>query len=118
MTYQPADTRLVMYQGADFTATFTVPATGTPTNLTTYTARMKAAKVVHGRIVETVLSLTNGAGITLGSSTSNVAIAVAGADTAAIDGGTYRYDIEIVSGSGAVSRIAQGRLTVYGEVTT
>ena len=118
MTYKPVDRDLDMYQGADFAYTFTVPPSGTPTNLTGYSARAKVARVVGGQVVETVASLTSGDGITLGGSAGTVALAIAGALTAEINPGTYRYDVEIVSGAGAISRIAQGAIANHPEVTT
>lgn len=118
MTYTPVDRDLDLYQGADFSYTFTVPPSGTPTNLTGYTARAKAARVVGGQVIETILSLTDVAGITLGGSAGTVALSASAAVTTELEPGQYRYDVEIVSGAGAVSRIAQGRITVHGEVTT
>lgn len=110
----PGDLDLTMYQGATFTYQFTWNVDGSPVNLSGYTARMKVRKSV--RSPDVVLSLTDGAGLTLGGAAGTIAVSVSATDTAATPSGLYAYDLELDSG-GEVTRLLQGTFTVDGEVT-
>jgi len=90
--------------------------TDTPVNLTGYSARMQ----VRQRYVSTstVLSLTSpSSGITLGTTNGQIQIVVSASTMAGIAAGDYRYDLELVSGSGIVTRLLMGSFTVRPEVT-
>lgn len=90
-------------------------STGTPVDLTGYTARMQARETYGAS--STVLSLTSGSGITLGGTAGTIAISVPASTTAAIGAATYVWDLEVVSGGSAVTRLVQGNLIVTPEVT-
>jgi hypothetical protein len=65
-----------------------------------------------------VLTLTSAANqITVTGTTGEFAVHATAAQTRAIDEGTYYYDIEITSGTGIVTRLAQGQVVVTPEVT-
>lgn len=65
---------------------------------------------------ESVISLTNGSGITLGGSAGTIALLVSASTMAGISAGTYVYDLELDSGT-VVTRLMQGKFTVQAEVT-
>ena len=109
---------IVADQGATFSRIITwKDDTGTPVNLTGYSARMQ----VRQRYVSStaVLSLTStpAAGISLGTTNGQITVIVAAATMAGIEAGEYRYDLELVSGSGVVTRLLMGSFTVRAEVT-
>ncbi len=109
---------IIADQGATFSRTATwLGSDSQPINLTGYTARMQ----VRQRYVSTstVLSLTSSpaAGISLGTSNGEITITVSASSMAAVGAGEYRYDLELISGSGVVTRLLMGSFTVQAEVT-
>jgi hypothetical protein len=106
---------LSIEQGSTYNLVLTWKVNGTAVNLTNYTARLQARVDVED--TETVLSMTTGAGITLGGALGTITLDQSAAQTAAIAAGTYIYDLEMVAGSGTVTRLVQGELVVSAEVT-
>jgi len=107
---------LSIEQGATYNLVLTWKVDGTAVNLTNYTARLQARVDVED--TETVLSMTTaGGGITLGGAAGTITLDRTAAQTAAIAAGTYIYDLEMVAGSGTVTRLVQGELVVSAEVT-
>ena len=106
---------ITCFQGADFDQQFVVSQGGTALNWTGYTARMQVRDSSDATAV--LLSLTNGSGITLGGTAGTIAVAVSNAQSAAISAGSYAYDLELISGSSAVTRFLQGAFNVSGNVT-
>lgn len=107
---------IVCDQGATFGLNLTYEdASGTPVNLTGYSARMQVRLKTSSPT--TILSLTSGNEITLGGSAGTIVIAISAATTATLDAGDYVYDLELVAPSAAVTRLIQGRFRVSGEVT-
>ena len=102
-------------QGATFNLLMTWKIDNVPVNLTGYTARLQARIDVDE--TETILSLTTGAGITLGGAAGTITLDQSAAQTAVIPAGTYIYDLEMVAGTGTVTRLVQGELIVSPEVT-
>ena len=104
-------------QGATFSLILTWRIDGTAVNLTGYTARLQARVDVED--TEVVLSLTTdtGGGIALGGAAGTITLTRSAAQTAAIAAGDYVYDLELAAGSGQVTRLVQGQLTVSPEVT-
>lgn len=86
----------------------------TPVNLTTYSARLQIRRSLASD--PPVLSLTDGAGITLGADGS-ITIEATPAQTALIDIRSGVYDLELEDASGRVTRLVQGKVTVSPEVT-
>jgi hypothetical protein len=106
---------IVIEQGATFNMDFTIKTGTTPWDLTSYTARMQMRTAVGAS--STLLSLTNGNGITLGGAAGTVSVSVSAAATAAITAGRYVYDLEVQSAAGQVWRVIEGKATVSAEVT-
>lgn len=105
----------VIEQGADWYVNFqwTDPS-GTPINLTGYTAALQIRTSPLAKT--TVLSLTNTSGIAITASTGTLAVHATAAQTGAITNGLYSYDMEITSG-GIVTRLVQGSINVTPQVT-
>lgn len=108
---------ITIEQGATFSMTVTWK-TGTPAvpvDITGYTARMQVRRKHTSTATE--LSLTSGAGITLGGVLGTIDIVATAAQTAAMDAVPCVYDLELVSGAGAVTRLLEGEANVTPEVT-
>ena len=106
---------IICEQGSTFTRVVTyTDASGNIVNLTTYTARMRvrSSKGASGFY----LTLANGQGISL-QSNGEIEIVIPAASTAKIPSGMYKYDLEIVSSTGIVTRVIEGDFRVSGEVT-
>ncbi len=86
-------------------------------NLTGYTARMQVRQK-HTSADPPALNLTteNG-GIALGGAAGTVAVRAEAAATAALDFKRGVYDLELVDGSGTVTRLIEGNVVVTPEVT-
>lgn len=103
-------------QGATLSLTFTwKDSSDAAVNLTGYSARMQVREKATSP--GTLLSLTNGSGLTLGGSAGTIALSVSATATAALEAGQYVYDLELQSGGGVVTRLLEGRFTVKAEVT-
>ena len=91
-------------------------STGAAVNLTGYTARLQVRTSYAA--TSTILSLTSSSGITLGGAAGTITITVSATDTAALTAPWIGvYDLELVSGSGVVTRLLEGTATVSPEVT-
>lgn len=94
--------------------------TGTPlnpVNLTTYTARMQVRSNAASTVVLLTLTTENG-GITLGTTDGTIALYLTDLETSAITWEYGVFDIELIAGgSGDVTRLVQGTITVSKEVT-
>ena len=103
-------------QGATFNLLLTWKIDNVAVNLTNWTARLQARVDVED--TQTVLSLTteNG-GITLGGALGTISLDQTATQTALLPAGTYVYDLELISGVGAVTRLVQGELNISAEVT-
>jgi hypothetical protein len=101
-------------QGATWDRTFTVTIGGTALNLTGYTAAMQVRDSAGAATA--LVSLTNGAGITLGGTAGSVGVTIASTATAALSAGSYSYDLELNSGS-TITRLLEGAFNVTGNVT-
>lgn len=108
---------IVMDQGATFSRAITwQDSQAVPVNLTGYTARMQVRDEVDS--ASAALSLTTeNSRISLGGTAGTITLLVSATDTAAVAAGEYVYDLELVSGSGTVTRLIQGCFTVDAEVT-
>lgn len=90
----------------DFKASLGLPATltltyydsaGSAMNLTGYTAQMSFKATLSSAAVVTLA--TSGSGITLGSGTGNIVIALSAANSALLTAGVWYYDFKLISGS-------------------
>lgn len=111
----PGTYNITAYQGASFDRTFSITQSGSALNLTGYTSAMQVREAADS--TATLVSLTNGTGITLGGTAGTVAIVISAAQSSAIPAGSYAYDLEIAAGAGVVTRLLQGGFTVVGNVT-
>lgn len=104
-------------QGATFNLLLTWEINGVPVNITNWTARLQARVDVEE--TETVLSLTSvaGGGITLGGAAGTISLDRTATQTALLPAGGYIYDLELISGAGAVTRLIQGEVVISPEVT-
>jgi hypothetical protein len=99
-------------QGATFNRILTLQENSAVMNLTGYS-------------VASTFRSTHDSGTVAGTFTCTISNASAGqitmtmtnSTTSAIEEGMYVYDLEITSGSGTVTRVLQGNITVTPEVT-
>ena len=100
-----------MDQGASYNMTLTVRgSTGSPTNLTGYTAYAQMRKSYYS---STAYDFTTG--ITAPSS-GNISLSMGATSTSALSEGRYVYDVEIYNGS-STTRVIEGIVTVTPQVT-
>ena len=102
-------------QGATFNLLMTWKIDNVAVNLTNYTARLQARIDVDE--TDTILSLTTGAGITLGGAAGTISLDQTATQTALLPKGEYVYDLELQSSGGIVTRLLQGELNISAEVT-
>ena len=109
---------MTIWQGATFNRVFTWRV-GTPAvnvNLAGFTARMQLRATPNS--AATVLELTTSNGrITLGGAAGTVTLTLTATETAALPANQYAYDLELVAGTGEVTRLLEGFATVDAEVT-
>jgi hypothetical protein len=110
----PGTYNITCPQGATWDRTFTVTIGGTALNLTGYTAAMQVRDSAGAATA--LVSLTNGAGITLGGTAGSVGVTIASTATAALSAGSYSYDLELNSGS-TITRLLEGAFNVTGNAT-
>ena len=110
----PAIYNITSYQGATYSLNMTWAIGGTAVNLTNYTAAMQVRE--NPSATATVLSLTNGTGITLGGTAGTIGINVSASTMGSATPGNYVYDLELNSG-GEVTRLLQGSFAIQAEVT-
>ena len=109
------DYNFTIEQGATFNLLMTWKIDNVAVNLTGYTARLQARIDVDE--TETILSLTTGAGITLGGAAGTISLDQTATQTALLPKGEYVYDLELQSSGGIVTRLLQGELNISAEVT-
>jgi len=102
-------------QGATFNLLMTWKIDNVAVNLTGYTARLQARIDVDE--IDTILSLTTGAGITLGGAAGTISLDQTATQTTLLPKGEYVYDLELQSSGGIVTRLLQGELNISAEVT-
>lgn len=113
---EPGVLNLLCPQGATFTTQLTWKTDTTPVDLTNYTARMQVRSSWSSDTKIADLTTANG-GITLGGTAGTILITITATATAAMPAGVAVYDLELVAGSGTVTRLVQGNFTITPEVT-
>jgi len=83
---------------------------GNPFDLTGHTAALKIK--VATTDPTPLLTLTNGAGITLGSATDNLVAVITDAQTTTLGKGKYIYALELTDPSGKVNTLIVGSLVL------
>lgn len=85
-------------------------------NLTGYTARAQGRSSYDA--TTTLFSLTSSSGITLGGVSGTITISMSATVTAALTAPAQGvWDLELVSGSGVVTRLLEGDLRILPEAT-
>jgi hypothetical protein len=99
-------------QGATLDRTVTVQESGSAMNLTGYTPRMQVRETHDSTniLLTVTCSVSNASG-------GIIRLQATATTTASIEEGIYVYDLEIESGTGVVTRLLQGNVTVTPEVT-
>jgi hypothetical protein len=87
-----------------------------PVDLTGFTARMQIRETVDATAVLKSLTTENG-GITLGDTAGTVDLLISATETAAFTFGNAVYDLELIDGSGIVTRLLSGNVSLSKEVT-
>lgn len=101
--------------GQTYTANTGLVTYFAPTNLTGYSARMD----IRGSIDDTavIVSLVSPADITLEALLGKITIVIAAAVTALFTFDTAVYDLELIDGTGVVTRLVEGEIELCKEVT-
>lgn len=107
VTNLPGTLNIQVYIGATFSLSLTWNSDGSPVDLTGYSAAMK---IVNGQ--ETIASLTDGDGITLGTTDGTIAITISSDDTTAYTSQTANYDLLLTSSGGTVYPLIAGVCTI------
>lgn len=90
--------------------------TGAPVNLTGYTAKMQVRETADSEDVLLELSTALG-NIQLTPLTGKVTLTFSPDDTSGAYWTKGKYDLELTSGSGFVTRLIQGKFTLSKEIT-
>lgn len=107
---------ITVERGATFETVVTWrDSNGNPVNITSYTARMQCRRSVEAD--DTLFSLTDAAGLTLGGTAGTITVSLTAAETTAIEAASGVYDLELVSPGGVVTRLLEGAVTFSPEVT-
>ena len=104
-------------QGADHSFTINyADSNGTPIDLTDYSYRMDVR--VGLKDSELLFTLTEGDGIDAsGEATGTILVTINNMRTGLLQNLVYRYDLEITSPGGVVTRLIEGSVTAKPEVT-
>lgn len=89
---------------------------GVAVNLTGYAAKMQVRQSASSPDVLLELSNTNGK-LTITPLTGTVTMVFSATTTAAIDWKRGKYDLELTSADGTVTRLLEGEITVSREIT-
>lgn len=109
---------MTVEQGATFSRVITYrDGAGVLISLVGYTARLTARTKFSASVIFS-LTTENG-GIVLGGALGTITLTITAAATAALAGGTSGvYDLELVDGSGVVTRVMRGAVIISRESTT
>ena len=117
MTISPGTYDITIYQGTTFNQQFTwKDQNNALVNLTGYTARMMARAGIDSSTPFITLTTANG-GISLGGAAGTITLLMSDASTSALVNGKGVYDLEVINGSGTVTRLLQGNIFISAEVT-
>lgn len=121
MSVTPASINFSLYQGATFSEPVTLKdSSGTPLDLTGYSARLQARREISDTTPVFSLDSTTG-GIVLGGTAGTITLSMPAAATAALpvdwDGEYWVHDLLLTDGSGNVQRTYQGVIIASPGVT-
>jgi hypothetical protein len=116
MTTHPAKHNFYVYRGATFSEQIEwKDESGTPVNLTGFTARLHMRETLEAADPFLTLTTENG-GITLGGLAGTIQLLASATQTTAISATSGVYDLELVSGAN-VTRLLEGLVIISPEVT-
>jgi hypothetical protein len=116
MTTHPAKHNFYVYRGATFSEQIEwKDESGTPVNLTGFTARLHMRETLEAADPFLTLTTENG-GITLGGVAGTILLLASATQTTAIAATNGVYDLELVSGAN-VTRLLEGLVIISPEVT-
>lgn len=103
-------TSLAMYRGDDRVLIITAsePLTGSEI---TFTARRRTTPRTP------VIEKSVGAGVTIGEPDTQAEVTIDAADTANLEPGVLRWDVEVVDAIGKTHTVAMGQLVIKADVT-
>ena len=103
---------ITIEQGADYSSTITVnDSTGTPQNLTSYTAASQLRKSYYSSTAKSfVVNVTN-------PTAGEITTVMSSANTANLSPGRYVYDVVIKDTANTVTRVLEGIVNVIPQVT-
>jgi hypothetical protein len=107
---------ILIEQGTTYSQVITYKDNGAPVSLTGYTARMQVRATLESASTLVELTTANSR-IALGGTAGTITLTISATDTAALTAGRGVYDLELVSGSGIVTRLLQGVCTISRNVT-
>lgn len=108
---------ILIEQGATFLLNLVwKDSLGAPINLTGYTARMQVRHKITDASPLLTFTTENG-GITLGGVAGTIAVTGSATLTDALTVKSGVYDLELVSGTGVVTRLIEGSVTITPQVT-
>ena len=110
------DQPLFIHQGADFDATFTYQdPDGVAIDITGYSFEMEVVKVKPGGESAATWTTADGDFSITSAITGEFALRVVATETAAMQAGTYWFDLSGTTTGGAVYALAQGQIIVDPE---
>lgn len=116
MTTHPAKHNFYVYRGATFSEQIEwKDESGTPVNLTGFTARMHMRETIEAADPFLTLTTENG-GVSLGGVAGTIQLLASATQTTAITATSGVYDLELVSGAN-VTRLLEGLVIISPEVT-
>lgn len=102
---------LFIDQGATFYTIITLTDNnGDPIDITGYTGAAQMRKHYTSSTAKTFT-------VALGNTSGTIALSMSANTTANIEAGRYLYDVELTDGSGSVSRVFEGIVTVNPNIT-
>lgn len=115
---KPAKRKIEVFQGKTYICSIKIitSETGPPLDLTGYSIRMQIRKEYSSE--EALLTLTSDDGdFSIDESIGKATLTISAEDTASLDAGYYKYDIEFFNNSGYVFCPFYGTFRVRPEVT-
>lgn len=115
MSYIPGVYDMKARQGSTFTETLAVKINNAPLNISGYTARMMVRTHPSSETIVLTLTTENGR-ISIVGATGTITLSISAVDMDAITARSYRYDLEIVTGT-TVIPLLEGAFVVNPQVT-